>query len=51
MYAYGNPMDNLSSGLRSGAAIGGMIKGGMDTSAVQNAAQRIQAGAGIGVTI
>jgi hypothetical protein len=37
-------MDNLSSGLRSGAAIGGMIKGGMDTSAVQNAAQRIQAG-------
>jgi hypothetical protein len=44
MYAYGNPMDNLSSGLRSGAAIGGMIKGGMDTSAVQNAAQRIQAG-------
>lgn len=34
----------LESGLRSGAAIGGMIKGGMDTSAVQNAAQRIQAG-------
>lgn len=35
---------SLESGLRAGAAIGGAIKGAMNTNAVQAAAARIQAG-------
>lgn len=41
MYSQGR---GLESGLRSGAAIGGMIKNNMSENSVQNAAARIQAG-------